>query len=258
MKHFFYTLGLALVVFTACEPVEGFKELNNPTILDLAQLSDTIYYDANGAWMGTYAGEISPIQIQDFSFAHYGTPDNYGYPTWEGFTICNSTRTSYTDYVTDQWNIVAGGGTAGKGSPYILCYYSGWTVQNDIIFSQPASPLGISFCQTAWALECIQNGCNNARKFNQGDYYAIIITGLDESGTPIPNCQLRYYLADYRSPNQADWTLNTGWEVCSLTALGKVSGLRFTMESSDQSTYEGTTYSNTTTYFALDKLTIVR
>ncbi len=254
---FAFLLTLMLGAFCSCERVNGFEELEDIT-LDLTQLSDTVAFDSLGAWVGTYAGEISPIQIQEFSFMHYGTPDSYGYPVWEGFTLCNSQRTTYTDYATDQWNITAGGGMAGKGSPYILCYYSGWTVHNDILFHKPSSPLGIAFCQTAWALECIQKGCNNARKFGQGDYFAIIITGLDAEGNPIPDRQICYYLADYRSSNPDEWTLNTDWEECALTALGQVSGLRFTMESTDQSTYDGgqTYYSNTTTYFALDRLTI--
>ncbi len=256
--HIFCILISFLLILNACD-----KEFNNlPTheyiTLDLGALPDTIAYDTDGAWIGTYLGEISPITIQDFSFAHFGTLDNYGFPTWEGFTICCSERTNYQDYNTDQWNITAGGGKAGKGTPYILCYYSGWTVNNDILFTNACNPQEIYFCQTAWALECIKHGCNTARKFEQGDYFAIIIEGLDAEQKLIANKKVYYYLADYRSSNSAQWILNTTWDRCDLTTLGKVFGLRFTMKSSDESSYDGgvTYYSNTTTYFALDGLTI--
>ncbi len=247
---------LSICILIALTLVGCHHEFKQIYSLDGASLSDYTF-DSVGAWTGTYQGEISPFTIGEFTFTHFGTPDYYGYPNWEGWTICKATNTTYTgDYYRQQWNIVSGGGCAGTATPYILAYCGNYNVPNDIYFSASRSPKEISFCQSAWSLAAIQGNDTYARKFEQGDYLTITIHALDAEGQIIEGKNIVYYLADYRAADPADWHLNTGWERCELTALGRCYGLRFTFYSTDCSNFNGQIQSNTAQYFAIERLIV--
>ncbi len=254
MKQFkLFALAIVAIVLGACnpqnEPVETFT-------LDLTN-NTTFAFDENGAWEGTYTGDVSPITIGEFSFSHFGTQDYFGAPFWEGWTVCNSTNTTYTgDYAKEQWNIVAGGGKAGKGTSYLLSYCSGYNVKNDILFTAERLPKEIYFCQTAWAAAGIEGKDAYANAFNEGDYLTVTVKALDAAGEEIAGKEVVYYLADYRDANAPK--VNTGWERCDLSALGNCHGLRFTFYTTDQTSYDGgvTYYANTAQYFAIDGLKI--
>ncbi len=246
-----FAIAVVVIALAACQPnnVPEFKQI---ITLDCATLS-TYTFDDNGAWTGTYHGELSPITLGEFTFSHFGTQDYFGYPNWEGWTICNSPNTTYSgDYATEQWNIVAGGGRAGLGKPYMLAYCGNYNVQNDILFSTQRSPKEIFFCQSAWSAYCIEGKDAYTRKFKQGDYLTVTIHALDAESNIIEGKEVVYYLADCRAANQADWHINTGWESCDLSPLGKCHGMRFSFASTDSSDFG----SNTAQYFAIDCLTV--
>jgi hypothetical protein len=216
----------------------------------------TPVYDANGVWDGVYnEDDYATIDFQGMSFFHEAMAD---WDFWYGFSLASCTDTAYTG-MTDQFRCVAGGGLAGKGTPYIIAYAMegmGPVSPCDVYFTTDNDPWQaeeIYFCNEAWALHNVTVG-GAGHIFAAGDSLVVIIEGLDASGEAIEGKQVTFFLADYRSANEADWTLNKGWEKCDLTALGQVYGLRFTMKTSDV----GDWGSNTALYFALDGLKISR
>ncbi len=250
MKHSkLFALAIVAIGLGACNP-QNEPEKAETFTLDLTT-NTSFTFDENGAWTGTYAGDISPITIGEFSFAHFGTQDYYGYPNWEGWTVCNSTKTTYTgDYAKEQWNIVAGGGKAGIGTPYIVAYCADYNVKNDIFFTTNRQPQEVYFCQSAWAAASITGNDAYARAFETGDYLTVTVQALDQDTNVIAGKEVVYYLADYRDANSPK--MNTDWERCDLSALGACHGLRFVFFSTDSSEWGF----NTAQYFAIDGLQV--
>lgn len=216
----------------------------------------TPVYDANGVWDGVYnEDDYATIDFQGMSFFHNAWAD---YNFWYGFALASCADTAY-ETIADQFRCVAGGGLAGKGTPYVIAYaaegmsaYSPcevyFTADNEAWQAEE-----VYLCIGSWALHNVTVG-GAGHTFAAGDSLVVIIEGLDQDGEAIEGKKVSFFLADYRSANEADWTLNNGWEKCDLTALGELYGLRFTMKTSDV----GDWGSNTALYFALDGLKISR
>ncbi len=260
MKHFkLFALAIVAICLGACNPQ---NEPETPDVkpdvipqvetftLDLTTNTD-FTFDENGAWTGTYVGEISPITIGEFSFSHFGTQDYYGTPFWEGWTVCNSQNTTYNgDYAKEQWNILAGGGKTGVGSSYLLSYCAGYNVKNDILFTAERLPKEVYFCQSAWTAAGIEGNDAYARAFEAGDYLTVTVQALDQDTNVIAGKEVVYYLADYRDTSAPK--KNTSWERCDLSALDTCHGLRFVFFSTDKSDWGF----NTAQYFAIDGLKV--
>lgn len=215
----------------------------------------TVEYDANGVWTETYNEEdYVTIDYQSMSFTHLYGEESWSGAYWDGFTISKSTGKTYAA-MEDQFNCVAGGGLAGEGTPFLVGYFSmmgGLYNPCQVFFDDAYTPQEVYICQSAWAYENILNGGSPARAFEQGDSCVLIIRGLDDTYDVIDDKSVVVWLADYRSANSAEWTVNAGWEKCDLTALGDVYGLDFEFVSSDNSSLGA----NTASYFALDGLKI--
>ncbi len=255
MKQFkLFAFAIVAIALAACNPQNEPEQVETFT-LDLTSLPETFTFDGCGAWEQTYVGDISPFTIGEFTFQHYGhiaLPEvEYDYSFWEGFTICNSSTTTYTDDVADeQWGILAGGGRAGIGSPYVVSYCANYNLQNDILFTTKRLPKEIYFCQFAWTANCIEGRDAYARAFEAGDYLTVTVQALDQDTNVIAGKEVVYYLADYRDANAPQ--INTTWERCDLSALGTCHGLRFVFFSTDKSDWGF----NTAQYFAIDGLQV--
>lgn len=218
---------------------------------------ETPVYDAKGIWNGVYnEDDYATIDFQGMSFFHNAW-ESYNF--WYGFCLASASDTTFS-VTEDQFRCVAGGGLAGKGTPYVLAYAAegmGPTSPCTMYFTTDAEPWlakEVYLCIGSWALHNVLKGGAPARAFAAGDSLVIEIEGLDENGDIIADKKVTFFLADYRSSNSADWKVNNGWEKCDLTPLGEVYGLIFTMQTSDNNG----SYSNTGLYFALDGLTIER
>ena len=212
---------------------------------------ETITYDENDVWAETYnEDDYETIDYQSMSFNHFAmTSWNF----WYGFTIAKCQDTTYAQ-MSDQFHCVAGGGLAGKGTPYLLAYAAeGMSADApcQIYFDDAATANEAYFCTGSWAQHNMLVG-GAGHTFAAGDSLVIEIHGLDENYDEIEGSKIDFFLADYRSENEAEWTLNRGWEKCDLSALGEVYGLAFYMRSSDV----GDWGANTALYFALDGLKI--
>lgn len=219
---------------------------------------ETFVFGTNDVWTETYnAEDYTYFEVQNFMFSHLPSADNYGGTSWEGFTVARISSDTLNAF-----GCMAKGGVAGVGTPYLVGYYSeyytnenGEPSSNMIRFNDGNTydAVGVYVCNNSNTYHSILNGDSYAKKFAQGDTLVLKIHALDENWEIDDSKQdVVVYLADYRSSNESEWKVNTQWEWVDLSVLGNVSGLAFTMASSDVS-YG---YMNTPAYFCLDKLTV--
>lgn len=221
-------------------------------VLDLSNPGEPIEYDENEVWTRVY-DNTATVYAQEFLFTH---TVNVEYHSYNGFVASKTTLITGSAGTDDQFGCMAKGGVAGEGTPYLVAYWDSYADSNSgeksckVYLSSPHYAVGCYVCNNPYAYYAIQKGNPPARKFEQGDWFKLVAHGLDgqdkETGT------VEYYLADYRSDNADEWTLNDSWQWLDLSSLGQVASIYFTMESSDT----GEWGMNTPSYFCLDKLTV--
>mgnify|MGYP002634178900 CR=1 FL=1 len=174
---------------------------------------------------------------------------NYGC-CWSSFTYSNKTDTTTAGFTNDQSAITGDGVGAGQDN-YAVGYldtFSGTPLAVD--FGGARTVQGSYFTNVTYTYLAIANGDDGndpafvKGPFGDGDFYKLIVSGLDASGLAISS--LEVLLAD--GANVVD-----SWEWYDLSSLGEVYGLSFAMDSSDSGAFG----LNTPTYFAMDSLTIV-
>ena len=237
--------------------------------LNLLRLLDNYPQTEGGYWENTYTD--GAIEDSVFRFSHTGSPDGgEGMSYWEGFTLCTSGDTtnygaegSSDGWILNQWGCMAGGGvdSAGRtvpGAPYMVAYWGFFAEQitpdyysvrvdfKDNVYK----PLGVWICNHPWPYYGNINGDGFASAFSkEGDYFALVAHGLDAEGHPVgTTVQLR--LATYTGGKLVQ---SSEWQYMDLRALGTVSGIFFTMETSDTDALYG---ANTAVYFCLDRLAV--
>ncbi|NCA78753.1 MAG: DUF4465 domain-containing protein [Sphingobacteriia bacterium] len=225
--------------------------------LDLAHPTNptSFVFNEKDVWTETYDTlQYAYIESQVFAFSHLPSGENYGSTSWEGFTVCKVASDT-----SNYFGCMAKGGIAGVGTPYMLGYYSDYysmmhgQSSNQLIFNDgnKYEMLGMYVCSNSVSYNDIINGSTFARKFAAGDSLTLTVEALDESYQTTGK-KLIFYLADYRSEDLADWTVNKSWEWFDMSALGEVDGVAFSVTSSDQS-YG---FCNTATYFTIDQLKV--
>lgn len=220
----------------------------------------TFVFGTNDVWTETYnAEDYTYFEVQNFMFSHLPSMNSYGGTSWEGFTVARVASDTLNAF-----GCMAKGGVAGVGTPYLVGYYSEyytWTNENGepssnlMLFNDGSTyeAVGMYVCNDAQTYHSIQNGDAIAKKFGQGDTLVLKIHALDENLEIDDSKQdVVVYLADYRSSNESEWKVNTQWEWVDLSVLGNVSGLAFTMASSDVNSG----FMNTPAYFCLDGLQV--
>ena len=246
-----FSMAVSLSAVRAAEPIT----------LDLSQPGNPESFEfTNDVWTETYnATDYTYFEVQNFMFSHLPSMNSYDGTSWEGFTVARVASDTLNAF-----GCMAKGGVAGVGTPYLVGYYSEyytWTNENGepssnlMLFNDGSTyeAVGMYVCNDAQTYHSIQNGDAIAKKFGQGDTLVLKIHALDENWEIDDSKQdVVVYLADYRSSNESEWKVNTQWEWVDLSVLGNVSGLAFTMASSDVS-YG---FMNTPAYFCLDKLTV--
>lgn len=214
----------------------------------------------NSRWADTYTENVV-FESQNFIFSHRA---GWGGTYWDGFTISNVADNSnhFPNWVPNQWGSMTKGGVDGVGSPFLIGY---WGFFNDFSVThvtqtsnfvqfkdgKPHRAIGMFVTNAPWSYYGIKQGDQFARPFVQGDYFKLIATGYAADGVTVTGTTEKL-LADYRSVNPLQWRIVDSWEWMDLTALGEVSYIQFTMESTDT----GLWGINTATMFCIDKLTV--
>ena len=256
----------------ASTEISAIRALHDETI----EVSDEIVFDLNGmiadqniqfnesdVWDKTLndSAEYQSFGNGTFTFSHLRSGNSWNGISWEGFTISRSRDTLLSHeafYPDHQWGVMAGGGIAGEGTPYILGYYAEYTEQTlgqhiceiEFTHANEIEAVGCYVCNTPYTTKCIVDGFMTARKFTRGDYCTLTAHGVNAEGEDCGT--VVYYMADYRDEDSTKWFVNRDWAWMDLTSLGAVKSIYFTMETTDV----GDWGSNTTFYFGLDQITI--
>lgn len=214
---------------------------------------ENLTLDPESAWNGDDKGEewygdlgfYQRFVSGDYGFANYYIPDYY---SWFGFAYTNYTATTFTNY-TDQYYSCVGHGYDNSAN-YCIAYPDGtmWGVDPTVSLEVGAKVVpGFYITNTAWVVNAITVGDNmTPGAFGKGDYFKLIIHALDAEGNE--SAQRSFYLADYRSDNEADWYYIKDWEYVDLSRLGEASAFKFTFESTRNNAYGSTT----PMYFCID------
>ncbi len=258
-------ISLIAVSAAVCMQAADTLTLNLPAIVDSYTQTE------DGYWEDTYKDGV--IEDDIFRFSHTGTSDGGGgMAYWEGFTLCTSGDTtnygaigSSDGWIAKQWGCMAGGGcdsmgNAVKDAPYLVAYWgfsmeladdTYHSVRVDFTDDEPHKCIGTWICNHPWPYYGNINGDGFASAFTkEGDYFALVAHGLNEQDEPT-GVSVRLMLATY---SNGALHQSADWQYMDLQTLGTVSGIYFTMETSDADALYG---ANTAVYFCMDRLSVL-
>ena len=285
MNRLSATLLFVLSVNAFCFAQGGLITLNlsNPTNPSVFT-TDPV----KGHWTQTYSNNYPWIEFGLFKATHIpgaagGEDVGGGMSYWDGFTYCTSgDKTDYGQagssdaWVAQQWGNMAGGGIATDGNgnvviggngkavaqqgvPYLVAYWGYWMelfaggdpcLQMKFTDGKMYEAVGIYINNHPWPFYGNIHGDGFARPFNQeGDYFKLFIHGMDEHGNATGGV-VEHTLAEYKNGQLIQ---SPDWEYVNLSTLGAVSGIYFTMETTDADPIYGP---NTAVYFCMDKLQV--
>lgn len=204
-------------------------------------LAASSYYD--GGPLTNSAGWTSGGASFNNSVTNWGG----SFYSWAGFAYSNQTDTTTPGYVNQYsaYNLGASTGT------YAVGYYSTFDgYAPTISFGGAVAPQSIWLANTTWAALAMRDGNGASRKFAAGDYFNVVITGLDQSGVAT-GAAITHALADFRAGGSY---IADDWTEVDLGALGaNVWSIKFSFESTDI----GDWGINTPAYVAIDNLNFV-
>lgn len=215
---------------------------------------ESLPLEAESSWSGIYELEDEDDMYRESEFIngsysfYQGTMPEWS--TWWGIAYANITSTTFISY-EDQFKNVLGGGYDGSANYGVVYYssYMGPTCNPSVTVLNAADGdivKGMYVTNTAYAYNAMTKGDSAARIFVKGDWFKLTATGYDKDG--VKTGETDFYLADFRSENEADHYIITDWKYMDLSVLGKVKKIDFTMDSSDT----GAWGMNTPAYFCFD------
>ncbi len=238
--------------------------------LDLTAFLADFNQTEDGYWDGTYSD--MPVETDYFLFSHKGEQNNGEMSYWEGFTICTSgdmenygAEGSSDAWITHQWGCMAGGGLnenclAERDKPYMVAYWGFHAEKLDPDYhslrvnfadGKQHKAVGVWICNHPWPYYGNINGDGFASAFTQeGDYFALVAHGLNDKGEPT-GVSTKLMLATY---SNGQLRQSRDWQYMDLTTLGTLSGIYFTMETTDNDALYG---ANTAVYFCLDRMQVL-
>lgn len=162
------------------------------------------------------------------------------YGSWEGFAV--SARVNTTDKTYEnQYSPITG--EAFSGSNFAVVY-QGIEVPT-LRHTTPVNFRSLRITNGTYPYFAIYEGNQYSKKFADGDWFKIIITGYDDSDAPTGAVEV--YLADFR--NGKSFILNS-WMPVDLSPIDECTSLKFTFDSTDKGDYGV----NTPTYAIIDDI----
>ena len=254
-----YSLSAAFVAaLLSVSSVANAQENSEVTVKDATVATfEDLTLEPESSWWGPadnaeeVAGAYGTEWVGTFKSGSYEFVNsvNPAWGSWMGCSYSNMTATSFESYEKDQWNSAAGHGAAGSAN-YGVIYGSSTPMEIIKVLDGDTEGriiAGMNITNSAWVVECVKNGNGAANKFKQGSWFKVIFTGTKADKS---TASVDYYLADYRSENEADWTCLTDWAWIDLSSLGKVVSLSVSFDGTDKS-YG---YLNTSTYVCIDNV----
>ncbi len=240
-----FTIMLGIVTLTA--PVLGQTTITfeNPT---LAQPLVGQNAFQNGA-------TLSPAGSFTISSATFNNNYDPEFGSWSGWSYSNVTNLD-TPGFGNQYAAysVSGGGTGAGGSANYGVAFGFTGNPSTIGLPVGSRPTSIDITNTTYAALSMLNGDAFAKKFggtsgDDADFFLLTISGTDAQNQSTGTVD--FYLADYRSSNNALDYIVQNWTTVDLSSLGSnTAQLSFSLDSSDVGAFG----INTPTYFAADNI----
>jgi hypothetical protein len=190
-------------------------------------------------------------------FSNYYENDLTWGPYWGG-SAYSKVNNSTTGGYENQFAARPGLGSNGSSQYAIFSNGSINGVEGEVVitFGAQANVKSFDISNTSYAYYSMKNGDSWAKKFggdsgNDADFFKLSIHGY-RGGTVTGTVD--FFLADFRSADNSQDYIVSDWTNVGLTSLGTVDSLKFSLHSSDTSTFGGFVYINTPAYFAMDGL----
>jgi len=181
-------------------------------------------------WQGEENQKFNWFYSGSFKFNNYYKPE---WATWGNFAYSNETSNTFDPikYLEHQFRSAAGGDITRAGN-YGVVYAFGNQPVVELTNSKQGEVLkGVYLTNTSYAVSSMKNGDSFVGEgFKQGDYYKVIVTGVDADGDDTQSIDI--YLADYRSSNPEEHYILETWKWFDLSSLGAVKKLRFVVDGS--------------------------
>jgi hypothetical protein len=183
--------------------------------------------------------------------AHFANQYDPEWDFWDGFAYSNITDANSMGYFA-QYNAITGSGEGD--SPNYAIAFVGWETPPTVTFAA-AQPLGgLYVTNNCYAYYDMLYGSLFSKKFggetgDDPDWFKLTITGIDPNDQPTG--MVDFYLADFRSEDNAQDYILDSWAFVNLTSLGEVKSLQFTLSSSDTGMFG----MNTPAYVCIDTIT---
>lgn len=239
-------LSLILSVgFTACDSTENNGKTNRVITFEDVPL------DSTGVWNGNdLSGDSTHYALfveyeggftSGILYAHNTWNETWG--SWSGMACSNHTDRETPGY-DNQYSVFDISGAEGS-EQFVVLYPSDTATCS---FASPVDIQAVSVNNATYAYLAIKEGNDGytmQTQFEEGDYFILTITGMDENGTETGS--VNYYLADFRDGKTY---VCDDWTQVDLTTLGKIKSLGFSLSSSDM----GLWGMNTPGYACIDNL----
>ncbi len=217
--YLFAIIAAGVLTFTSCEKEDEKKEKETAVIS-----FESVELDSAGFKNNFPDGLI----LSDVDF--YNDFDDV-YSSWEGFAVSKKTDKLTPGY-PNQYSVYAASGA--NGSEKFAVAYSGFNETTNCQFAenQEFQFKSLMINNSTYTFLSIAEGDEYSKKMEAGDWFKIIITGVNATGEKTG--KVEYYLADFRNGKSY---ICRKWTEVNLKSLGKVNKLEFTFESTDNGDY---------------------
>lgn len=235
---------------------------------------DDLTLDAESSWAGpdpngeTVEGLYGPEVRGEFAShgAVFGNTYDLTYDVSSGFAYSNQTDNTTPDF-GNQHSAITGGGRGDGADNYAVAFAISTIGEGPVDAVALAAlptitlPFGRSvqstwITNTTYAAFTIRDGNSFSKKFggesgDDPDWFKVTAYGIDAGGVVLETA-VDFYLADFRSTNNAEDYIVTDWTEWDLSPLAGAASLHFDFTSSDVAPWG----MNTPAYLAMDDLTL--
>lgn len=188
-----------------------------------------------------------------FASGNVALPNEYNtqFQYWEGWAISKETDNT-TPGFNNQYSAITGKGVDNSAN-YALCYTYAGTAMRLTGPAKGGVVNGLYVTNSTYAYFSMLEGDAFAKKFggitgNDPDFFKLTVKKYRNG--QISADSVDFFLADYRSANNANDYIVNDWRFVDLTSLGNADSLVFFLSSSDNGTFG----MNTPAYFCADNV----
>lgn len=259
------TLPIIAILLTSGASVQAVQSVVDFDDLALEAESRWVGPDPNGETVeGLYGPEVRG-EFASHGVA-FGNTVELTYNTWSGFAYSNESDNT-TPGFGNQHSAITGDGRGPGADNYAITFASN-VLSEGLIDAAALSvlpiieiPFGRSvqsvwITNTTYAALTIRDGNMFSKPFggasgNDPDWFKVTAYGVDSAGEVL-GASVDFYLADFRSDDNAEDYTVADWRYWDLSPLAGAASLYFNFASSDV----GGAGMNTPAYFAIDDLTL--